>query len=135
LKNASKKDDDMNKQTKNFCKNFKNPDEVRPFKAHGHLEILNLEGQTAWGKGTFEPGWKWSNDVKPIAGTESCQSEHTGYCISGRMTIRMDSGEEFTIQEGDAFHLPAGHDAWVSGNEPCVLLDVAGSQTYAKKAA
>lgn len=123
----------MNKTAANLCKSFKNPDEVRPFQANGHLEVLNFDDRPGMARGIFEPGWKWSNDVKPITGTSSCQEEHAGYCISGRMTIQMDSGEEFTIQEGDAFHLPAGHDAWVVGNQPCVLLDVMGYRNYAKR--
>lgn len=123
----------MKKTGENFCKSFNKPDEVRNFKANGHLELVNFEGQPGMGRGVFEPGWKWSNDVKPLVGTKSCQEKHTGYCISGSMTIKMDSGEEFTIEEGDAFQFPAGHDAWVLGKEPCVLLDVTGYENYAKK--
>ena len=118
------------------CGSFQNPDETRQFKEHGRLELLNFKDGSAVGRGTFEPGWKWSNDVKPIAGTESCQSDHHGYCVSGSMVIRMDNGEEFRVQAGEAFSIPPGHDAWVDGKESCVLIDFTGFKTYAiKKAA
>jgi mannose-6-phosphate isomerase-like protein (cupin superfamily) len=68
-----------------------------------------------------------------LSKTESCQSVHTGYCISGRMTVRMDNGDEFTVGPGDAFHMPAGHDAWTVGDEECVLIDTSGVKAYAKK--
>jgi mannose-6-phosphate isomerase-like protein (cupin superfamily) len=113
-------------------KAFQKPDETRQFKAHGHLDVVNFEPNASIGRGVFEPGWKWSTDVKPLAGTESCLSEHTGYCISGRMTIKMDNGEQFTIKAGEAFYLAPGHDAWVEGDEPCILIDVTGFATYAK---
>jgi hypothetical protein len=114
-----------------FAKNFTIPDETRRFKSHGHLEVLRFDDRCTIGKGVFEPGWKWSQDVGPIAGTASCQNVHTGYCISGRMTVRMDSGAEFTVGPGDAFHMPAGHDAWTVGHERCVLIDTTGVKAYA----
>lgn len=113
-------------------KNFDSPDEKRGFRGHGHLDVLNFGEDHLVGRGVFEPGWKWSVDVKPIAETKSCEAEHFGYCISGKMTIKMDSGEEVKIQAGDAFHLAPGHDAWVEGNEPCVLIDFGGFKEYAK---
>jgi hypothetical protein len=116
-------------------KSFKRPDEVRKFQKHGQLEVLEFGEDITIGKGTFEPGWKWSRDVKPIAETDSCMAAHSGYCIKGRMVIQMSSGEQFTVQEGDAFHIPPGHDAWVEGTEPCVLIDVGGYAQYAKKKA
>ena len=64
-------------------KSFDSPDEVRPFEGHGQTEIVNIAGHMV-GKGTFEPGWKWSEHVKPIAGTDSCQTVHLGYVVSGR---------------------------------------------------
>ena len=75
---------------------IENPHETRPFQAHGHMDVVTL-GDFTLGKGTFEPGWRWSVDVKPIAGTESCQVLHTGLCLSGSMTIRMNDGTEATI--------------------------------------
>ena len=110
---------------------LKSPDETRNFKAHGHLDLVNFADDAVVGQGTFEPGWRWSVDVKPLAGTKSCMTSHTGYCISGRMTIKMDDGEQFNLEPGAAFHIPPGHDAWVEGNEPCLLIDV-GVKEYAK---
>lgn len=114
-----------------FTKRFDRPDERRKFKAHGYVDVLTFEGGTTIGRGVFEPGWKWSNDVKPIAGTESCESSHVGYCIRGAMTVRMNTGEEFHVKAGDAVRIPPGHDAWVEGNEPCELIDVSGYREYA----
>src|ERR687890_313305 len=75
--------------------NIDSPHERRPFKDHGHVDVVTL-GDFTIGRGVFEPGWRWSNDVKPIAGTESCQTHHTGFCLSGQMTVRSDNGEELT---------------------------------------
>jgi len=106
------------------------PHETRPFKAHGHMDVVTL-GDFTMGRGVFEPGWRWSEDVKPIAGTESCQVHHTGFCVSGQMTVKMDSGEEVTFGAGDVVVLEPGHDAWTVGDEPCVLMDT-GVAAYAK---
>ena len=119
--------------TTTYRASFKSPDETRQFKAHGHLDLVKFGDRATIGRGVFEPGWKWSNDVKPIAGTASCQSAHSGYCVSGRMTIKMDDGEQYTLGPGDAFHIPPGHDAWTEGAESCVLIDVTGVKEYAKK--
>ncbi|WP_395657816.1 cupin domain-containing protein [Nocardioides sp.] len=108
------------------------PHERRPFKDHGHMDVVTL-GDFTMGKGTFEPGWRWSEDVKPIAGTESCEATHTGFCLSGRMTVRMDDGTEASVGPGDVVRIEPGHDAWVDGDEPCVLLDT-GVAAYAKPA-
>jgi mannose-6-phosphate isomerase-like protein (cupin superfamily) len=113
------------------AKAFDSPDEVREFKANGRVALVNLDSGPV-GKGTFEPGWKWSNDVKPLAGTDSCQVEHVGYVISGRMTVRMDDGAEHEYQPGEAFYMPPGHDAWTVGDEACVLVDFGGLKGYAK---
>jgi ethanolamine utilization protein EutQ (cupin superfamily) len=112
-------------------KRFETPDEVRPFQAHGQVDLVNLDSGPV-GKGTFEPGWRWSNDVKPIAGTDSCQVEHIGYVMSGRMKVVMDDGGELEVGPGDTFHMPPGHDAWTVGDEPCVVLDFAGLKGYAQ---
>ena len=84
--------------------------------------------------GTFEPGWRWSESVGPIAGTKSCEVHHNGYCVQGRMRVRMDDGAEQEVGPGDVFVLPPGHDAWVVGEEPCVVYDFAGQMAtdYAK---
>ena len=108
------------------------PHETRTFQAHGHVDVVTL-GDFTLGKGTFEPGWQWSNDVKPIAGTESCMTRHTGICLSGQMTVRSDDGTEVTVGAGDVFALEPGHDAWTIGDEPCVMYDT-GVAAYAKPA-
>jgi quercetin dioxygenase-like cupin family protein len=109
------------------------PDEVRSFEqGKGRMEVVHLPYGDA-GRGTFEPGWRWSSHVKPIAGTDSCEVEHVGYVLSGRMTIRMDNGDEKQIVPGDFFHLPPGHDAWVDGDEACVMVDFGGLTGYAQR--
>lgn len=113
-------------------KRFESPDETRTFKGDkGKVDIVGV-GQLQIGRGVFEPGWRWSEHVKPIAGTDSCQSTHTGYVIEGRMVVRMDNGDEVEYGPGDAFYMPPGHDAWIVGGERCVMLDVTGMSNYAK---
>jgi hypothetical protein len=107
------------------------PDESRPFAKHGHAEMHNFEGGVVM-RGVFEPGWRWSQDVAPIAGTKTCQASHLGYVVSGRMRIRTETGTEEEIGPGDFFKISPGHDAWVVGSEPCVLVDFAGYEQYAK---
>jgi hypothetical protein len=85
------------------------------------------------GRATFEPGWKWSTCVKPIAKTNSCQAAHYGYQLSGKLTTRMDDGTEWTSKAGDVLNIPPGHDAWVVGNEPVVVVDFQGMVDYAKQ--
>ncbi len=106
-------------------------DETRPFVDKGRVDVVKLSSGTV-GRGTFEPGWRWSEHVKPIAGTKSCQSAHLAYCVSGRMGVRMDDGTEKQIGPGDIVIIPPGHDAWVVGNEPCVQVDFTGMENYAK---
>lgn len=115
---------------KSFMKSFDEPDEVRPYKDHGEARIVNVGGGTV-GQGIFKPGWRWSEDVKPIAGTDSCEVAHFGYIASGRMTVRMDSGEEFDAAAGSVVVIPPGHDAWVD-DEECIFIDFAGADNYAK---
>jgi hypothetical protein len=110
--------------------NIDQPHESRPFQAHGRMDVVTL-GDFTLGRGTFEPGWRWSDDVKPIAGTDSCMASHTGLCLSGSMTIRMDDGTEATMGPGDVVRIDPGHDAWVVGDEPCILVDTSVG-AYAK---
>lgn len=113
-------------------KNIDKPDEVRQMKdGKGRLELVDL-GSGLVARATFEPGWKWSEHVKPMAGTDSCQAAHVGYVISGRMKIVMDDGEETEIGPGDFMTAAPGHDAWIIGNEPCVIIDWQGMADYAK---
>ena len=117
-----------------MIKNVSKPDETRLFQGKGHLDVLKL-GETTVGYATFQPGWKWAENVKPIAGTDSCEAAHIGYCLSGRMRLKMDDGEEREIRPGDSFTIEPGHDAWVVGNENCVLLDFSGFTHYAERGA
>ncbi|MBV9593330.1 MAG: cupin domain-containing protein [Actinobacteria bacterium] len=111
-------------------RNIDEPHETRKFQANGQLEVVTL-GDFTIGKGTFEPGWRWSNDVKPIAGTDMCMTRHTGVCVSGSMVVRSQDGTEVTLEAGDVFVLEPGHDAWTVGDEPCVMYDT-GVAAYAK---
>ena len=113
-------------------KSLDSPDEVRSFEK-GRMDVVTLEDVTV-GRAVFEPGWKWSECVKPIAGTDSCQVAHVGYVVSGRMKVVMDDGTEREFGPGDAGTIPPGHDAWIEGDEPCVWLDFAGAEHYAKGA-
>ena len=109
------------------------PEETRPFEGGtGQVELVNVAGGGV-GRGTFLPGWRWSEHVKPIAGTESCQAAHMGYFISGRMNVVMDDGQEMEYGPGDFAIMPAGHDAWVVGSEPCVIIDWQGFAEYARR--
>jgi len=112
------------------AKNLDKPDETRTFD-NGEMAVVKVAGATI-GRAVFQPGWKWSNDVKPVAGTDSCQTHHTGYVISGRMHVKMDDGTEGEAGPGDAIVISPGHDAWIVGDEACVILDWSGSATYAK---
>lgn len=112
-------------------KSLESPDETRSFVENGKVDIVNV-GDAVVGRAVFEPGWRWSEHVRPIAGTDSCQSAHTGYCISGRMKVVMDDGSEAEIGPGDAFVIPPGHDAWTIGDEACIELDFSGMGQYAK---
>ena len=114
-------------------KNLSSPEETRLFEdCKGKLELVNLEAGGV-GRATFEPGWQWSRHVKPIAGTDSCQAAHTGYFISGRMKVVMDDGEEAEFGPGDFSVIPPGHDAWIVGDQPCVVIDWQGFTDYAKR--
>jgi Cupin domain len=109
-------------------KSLDTPEETREFKdGMGQLQLV--EGV---GRATFQPGWKWSEHVKPIAGTDSCQAAHAGYVISGRMHIVMDDGQEADFGPGDYMLCDPGHDAWIVGDEPCVVIDWQGFADYAK---
>jgi len=113
-------------------RSFDDPDEVRRF-SNGRAEILNIGGGVV-GRIICEPGWRWSNDVKPIAGTDSCEAPHFQYHVSGRIGVRMDDGTELEIGPGEVSSLPSGHDAWVIGDEPVVVVDFHGATHYAEGA-
>jgi Cupin domain len=113
-------------------KSFDSPDETRPFEGKGHADVVQVAGH-AVARGVFEPGWKWSNNIKPIAQTDSCQVSHLGYCESGRMKIYMDDGSEFEVGPGEAAAIPPGHDAEVVSDEACVWVDFGEISEYAKR--
>lgn len=106
------------------------PDETRTFNK-GKVELVKIGGGVV-GRLTLEPGWKWSNDVKPIAKTEWCEAPHFQYHVSGRMHVQMADGSEFEVGPGEITALPSGHDAWVVGDEPVVAVDWSGASNYAK---
>jgi quercetin dioxygenase-like cupin family protein len=112
-------------------RSFDAPDETRPFIDKGSVKVVGL-GQGTVGLLMCEPGWRWSEHVKPLAGTDSCRAQHVAYCISGRMVVRMDDGAEREIGPGEMAFIPPGHDAWVVGDEPCVQVDFTGMADYAK---
>ena len=115
-------------------KSFDTPDETRPFEARGRVELVSVAGREV-GRGIFEPGWRWSEHVKPIAQTQSCEFPHLGYVLSGRMRIVMDDGSEGEIGPGHVFSIAPGHDAEVVGDEACVMIDVGDEDAdYAKRA-
>ncbi|MCL4500289.1 MAG: cupin domain-containing protein [Deltaproteobacteria bacterium] len=112
-------------------KTFAQPDQIRSFEK-GKLELVTLGGVT-FGRATLQPGWKWSTSVKPLVNTESCQASHLQYHLSGRLHVVMEDGSEHDLVQGDVSLIPPGHDAWVVGDEPVVILDIVGMAEYAKK--
>jgi len=111
-------------------RSFERATDVREFPG-GRLELVTIGGATI-GRGIFEPGWRWSTSVKPIAKTNSCEAPHLQYHVSGTLHIVMDDGTEFDCRAGDISSLPAGHDAWVVGNEPVIVIDFQGMTDYAR---
>lgn len=112
-------------------KNIDKADERRDF-PHGHIDVLNLGG-LSFGVAHLEPGWRWTESVRPLAGTDSCETHHTAYVAKGRMRMRMENGEEAEVGPGDVFVLPSGHDAWIVGDDEFVAYDFAGGAAdYAK---
>lgn len=98
----------------------------------GRIEVVELDDWVV-GQMTYEPGWRWSVDVRPIAGTDTCQYHHLGLTLSGRLRAQMSDGTELEIRPGDVFEIPPGHDAWVVGDEPWVSVDFEAMRTYGKQ--
>jgi quercetin dioxygenase-like cupin family protein len=122
----------MSSTAKLVGKSLNSPDEVRKFEK-GKIETVTLGGSgVTIGRSIFEPGWSWEKCVKPIVKTTSCQAPHTAYIVSGRIKVVMDDGSELEGGPGDAAILPPGHNAWVVGDEPCVMIDFTGAKDYAK---
>jgi hypothetical protein len=111
-------------------RSFGRPDETRSF-PKGKLDLVKI-GEVTIGRATLEPGWKWSESVKPMAGTKSCEAPHFQYHVAGTLKVVMDDGTELECRPGDVSLLPVGHDAWVVGDEPVILVDFQGMSDYAK---
>ena len=120
------------KTKKVSVRKFGKPDELRTF-GNGKLQLISLGGATI-GRAVFEPGWKWSKDVKPIAKTKSCEAPHFQYHATGVLHVKMDDGTEMDVGPGEVSLVPPGHDAWVVGTEPVTLIDFQGMADYAKSA-
>jgi hypothetical protein len=111
-------------------RNFKSPDETRtPDKTT--VELVNLAGGQI-GRYTFQPGWRWSECIKPVVQTETCQVEHIGYVVSGRLHVTHEDGSEGEATAGDVYRIAPGHDAWVVGDGPAVFVEFQGAANYAK---
>ena len=112
-------------------KTFTSPDETRTFE-NGIVELVDI-GDSQIGRLTLQPGWRWSDHVKPIAGTDLCEAPHFQYHVQGTLRVQMADGTEFDAVAGDVTALPEGHDAWVVGDEPVVVVDWWGASNYAKQ--
>jgi quercetin dioxygenase-like cupin family protein len=111
-------------------KRFEKPDVVRNFEK-GKFEIVSAGGVTI-GRATYEPGWKWTEHVRPVSGGDLCEVEHVGLVISGRAKVLMRDGREIEMKAGDFFYVAPGHDSWVVGDEEYVSLHFKGVEAYAK---
>ena len=114
----------------NQAKSFDDAEETRPFD-NGRVDLVEIAGNNV-GRATLEPGGRWSEAVKPIAETDSCQVAHVGYAVSGQLHVVMDDGDEFDIKAGDAYEIAPGHDAWVEGDENYVGVEFESLADYAK---
>jgi quercetin dioxygenase-like cupin family protein len=112
---------------------FDKPDEVRAGD-NWRLELVNLAGDVQVGRATVQTGWRWSEHVKSVAGTELCMAPHQQYQISGRLHVAMQDGTEIEVGPGDVISVPPGHDAWVVGVEPAIAIDWQGASVWARPA-
>jgi class 3 adenylate cyclase len=110
---------------------FSEPSDVRTF-PRGRVDVVELDDRVV-GRMSYEPGWRWSVDVQPIAGSDACQYHHVGVTLSGRLRVEMPDGTELELGPGDVFEIPPGHDAWVVGDEPWVSVDFEAMRTYGKQ--
>jgi class 3 adenylate cyclase len=109
-------------------KSFDHPDQVRQF-AHGRFEVVEL-GETSIGRLVYQPGWRWSVEVRPLVGTPSCQLRHLGVVTSGRLGVLLDDGTTFEVGPGDVYEIPPGHDGYVIGDETFMSTEFASARTY-----
>ena len=110
-------------------KNRNSPDENRDLAGKGEAGVFDVGGHSVL-YATFQPGWRWTEDMTPLVGTDNCKATHLMYCISGRMGIKHDDGTEVEIGPGDIVSVEPGHDAWIVGDEPCTLVDFGGFRQY-----
>jgi len=111
-------------------KSFDKPDETRT-PAKTRVDVVRVGG-TEIGRFTFEPGWKWSECIKPVVGTGSCQNEHVGYLEVGRLAVVHEDGTETEVGAGEAYRIAPGHDAWVVGDEAAIAYEFKSADSYAK---
>ena len=115
-------------------KTLNTPDETRPFKGgKGKVDLVTVGGYTI-GRCVYEPGWRWSEHVKPLVGTPSCQVTHTGVVLEGRLAVETDDGDQIEYGPGDAFYVSPGHQFSVVGDKRCVMIDFTGMEHYAQRA-
>jgi hypothetical protein len=112
------------------ARDFSNPDETRtPDKTT--VELVRLAGGEI-GRYTFQPGWRWSEVIKPVVQTETCEVEHIGYVVEGQLHVVHDDGTEADLTPGSVYRVSPGHDAWAVGDDPVVLVEFQGAASYAK---
>jgi hypothetical protein len=109
---------------------FSSPDEVRR-PENTTVEVVKIGGGEI-GRYTFQPGWRWSEHIKPVVGTESCQTEHVGYVVSGTLHVESDDGSRADVTSGSVYRIAPGHDAWVTSDESVVVVEFQGAATYAR---
>jgi mannose-6-phosphate isomerase-like protein (cupin superfamily) len=114
-----------------MARNASSPDETRT-PALTRSEVVTVGGYTL-SRMTLEPGWRWSECIKPVAGTDSCQLSHVGYLISGRMSVSTPNATQ-EIGPGDFYSIPPGHDAFVVGDQPVVGIELVSAAEFAKPA-
>lgn len=110
---------------------FSSPDEVRR-PERTTVEVAKIGGGEV-GRYTFAPGWRWAEHIKPVVGTESCQTHHVGYVIAGHLHVEGDDGSVADVRAGSVYSIAPGHDAWVVGDEAVVVVEFQGAATYAKR--
>ena len=114
-----------------LVRSFEQPEETTTF-PNGDERVVHVLGKPI-GMATFRPGWRWSNDVRPLMGTDGCPLLHAGYMVAGHLHVEVSDGTTIDIGPGDAFAIPPGHDAWVEGDESVVMLDWGGNvREYAR---
>jgi class 3 adenylate cyclase len=113
-----------------IVKNFQDADERVTFD-HGRLDLIKASS-LAIGREELEPGWRWSVHVRPLAGTERCEFHHLSILLEGRVGLESRDGEVVEAGPGDIVEIAPGHDAWVIGDSPAVMIDVQGVLGWAK---